>query len=563
MSDKSLNLKAALGDQTRVTLGQSHKDDNQIVIDLTNHSDDPVAFGGFGKSGEFTVTVLVGTGTQDLVRTLEDAKDLRIKAPNGWEPLNGRSKANPAVRRFRLPKLPKKIFEPQGSQKIILSRFACCSDQGRARVQIEFKIPDCADFEATLEVEKKAATFELLFFEANPPYIATDADKKQFTLSWSTVQAGRVELRKNQDKLAEFTAGVDGFENGKTYTYPGEHPDLDGTIYELTAYDQASSNQSPAIRQTVSVLQRGWHAVEFRQYGYPAMVCNLDDERLYGIFIKQGHACLCSSKHPFASWDLEDDSVPDGMATSPAVSFNGRIWLVGGSSVDPGNCHQKVYSYHVNEGWQEHAANWIDRMGHACVAFNRQLWVIGGLKDNGSALKDVHSMDANGTWHDRGQAPWEPRCMMAAASYNRKLWIYGGCSQPFGDPRTDMWTLKKDSDVMVGQPPMPALEWAQYKFLPQPKSGVLGWPISNDLQVVNGKLHLLGSFRSGYTVQPRMCILNEEQRIWLVSNADNSWDQQDENTHSLSGATFNNLVFLRSLNHRVEDNPTKLYLYKP
>jgi hypothetical protein len=550
MADKPLNLTAALsGDQTRVTLGEGHKGKNQIVIVLTNPADEPVAFEGFGKRGEFTVTVSVGSGAPDLVRTLDESLDLKIDAPHGWQARPYKKVANQAVYVFRLPHT---VFEPRERKTITLKNFVCCTDPGRARLQIDFAISDFTAFEATLEVEKKALVFELLFFEADPPYIATSAEKGTFTLSWSTVQAGRVELYKNQRKLATFTAGLDDYENGRKYTYRGEHPDLTGTTYELTAYDQADASQSRTIQQTVHVLQAGWHAVAFPQYGYPAMLCSLDDVNLYGIFIKNGEACLCSSKHPFAIWDLENGTVPDDMATSPGVSFNNRIWLVGGSSVDSDNFSNRVYSYDIEQGrWQDHPTNWPARMGHACVAFKRRLWVMGGMDADGNALQDLHRMDARDNWQHHGEAPWDPRCMLAAASYNKKLWIYGGCAEPFGDPRTDMWTSADGKS------------WESYEILPRPDNGALGQPISNSLQVVNGKLHLLGSFRSGHTVQARMCILNEAQQSWFVSDVTQPWDQQEQNTHSLSGATFNDLVYLRSLDYRIDDNPTRLYLYKP
>ena len=170
MADKPLNLTAALsGDQTRVTLGEGHKGKNQIVIVLTNPADEPVAFEGFGKRGEFTVTVSVGSGAPDLVRTLDESLDLKIDAPDGWQARPYKKVVNQAVYVFRLPHT---VFEPRERKTITLKNFVCCTDPGRARLQIDFAISDFTAFEATLEVEKKALVFELLFFEADPPYIA-------------------------------------------------------------------------------------------------------------------------------------------------------------------------------------------------------------------------------------------------------------------------------------------------------------------------------------------------------------------------------------------------------
>lgn len=549
MADKPLNLTAALiSGQTSVTLGEGNRANNRIAITLNNPTEEAVAFEGFGRRGEFTVTFSVGAGAGDLVRTLEESVDIDIDVAGDWQSQAYKKVGNKAVYVFRLPLT---VFQPWESKTLTLKKFVCCAAPGLALLDVGFAISGYEPFAKTLEVEKKAQDFELLFFEADPPYIATNEEKKAFTLSWSTMHAGRVVLKKNRRTLAKFTAGTDDFENGRKYTYRGEHPDLADTGYELTAWDEADASRSRTIEQTVHVLQSGWHAVEFPQYGYPALLCSLNDINLYGIFVKNGKASLCSSKHPFAIWDLENDTVPDGMATSPGVSFNNRIWLVGGSSVDPDNCSNRVYSYHEGQ-WTEHPVSWPARMGQACVAFNKRLWVMGGLDTDGNALADVHSMDAKGNWQQHGDAaPWDPRCMFAAAAYRDRLWIYGGCAEPFGDAREDMWT---SSD---------GVQWQPYKVLPHLDNGALGQPISNDLQVVNGQLHLLGSFRSGQTVQAQKCVLNEAQQSWFVTEVTRPWDQQGQNTHSLSGASFNGLVFLRSLNYRIADNPTKLYLYKP
>jgi hypothetical protein len=550
MAAKALNLNAALvADQTSVTLGDGNRDQNRIVINLTNTSDELVSFAGFGKRGKFTLTFSVGPGAQDLVRTMEESVDLEIDAPDNWQAQPYKKVRNQAVYEFRLPGT---VFDPKESKTVTLKDFVCCTNPGSARLQVEFVISDYKTVETDLAVEKKAAVFELLFFEADPPYIATESEKRRFTLSWSTVQAGRVILKKNKRTLRTFTAGTGDFENGKKYTYREEHPDLTDTDYELRAFDQADASQSRTIVQTVHVLQSGWHAVAFPRYGYPAVLCSLSDVNLYGIFIKHGDARLCSSKHPFSIWDLENETVPENMATSPGVGFDNRIWLVGGSNVDTDNCSNRVWAYDAEKGiWQEHSAGWPARMGHTCLVFNQRLWIMGGLDTDGNPLNDVHSMDAQGNWQQHKDAPWDPRCMAAAVSHNNKLWLYGGCAEPYSDPRPDMW-VSSNGDT-----------WDRYRILPQLENDALGQPISNTLQVIDGKLHLMGSFRAGQTVRALMCVLNEAQRSWFVTPVTHPWDQQGQNTHSLGGDTFNGLLFLRSLDYRVVDNPTKLYLYKP
>ncbi len=551
MAAKPLHLTAEIvADQTSVTLGQGNRDKNRITIALANTSDEPVTFGGFGQNGTFTLSFTIGSGAQDLVRTLAESVKLEIDAPQGWQAEKYKKIDNRAVYAFDLPET---VFGPKERKTVTVKAFECCTDPGQAHLQLALAISGYEAFAAAVDVAKKAAAFELLFFEADPSYITTEDEKQAFTLAWSTIKAGRVVLTKNGRDPITFTAGGDeGFENGKKFTYTKDHPDLAATDYELTAYDETGTQPPKSVKQTVYVLQPGWHEVEFRrQYGYPAVLCNLDDVNLYGIFIKNGQACLCSSKHPYAVWNLETDAVPQDMGTSPGVGFKSRLWLVGGSSVAPETCSNRMYAYDAQTAqWQAQTAGWTARMGHACVVFNQRLWVMGGLDGNGNPLQDVHSMDAQGSWQRHADAPWAPRCMAAVAVYRNRLWIYGGCAEPFGDARTDMWT-SADGE-----------HWDQYEILPHPKDGALGEPISNDLQVIDNELYLLGSFRSGYLLKARNFRLNRAQRIWIEIDGDNPWDQQGDNTFSLSGVTFNDLLFLRSLNYQTEDNPTKLYLYK-
>lgn len=550
MADKPINLTAVLVDsETNVTLGQGNRDKNRIVISLTNNTDQALSFEGFRKKGRCILTFSAGPESEDLVYTLEESVALEIQAPEGWQEQPYKMVDSEVTCEFRLPGT---IFGPGESKQLVMKNFVCCANPGKARISVRVDISDYEDFDVTLDVEKKQAVFDILFFEAEPPFITTDEEKQRFTLSWSTVQAGQVILKKNTQVLKTFTAGTDGFDNGKTYTCAGEEPGLSGTTYELTAFDQTGQNdKSKTEIQTVNVLQSGWYDVAFPQYGYPAMLYNLNDILMYGIFIRQGRACLCSSRYPFAIWNLENQMVPEGMATSPGVTFNSRIWLAGGSSVDPDNCTNRICDYDIEKGtWRENTAGWTPRMGHICVVFNNRLWVMGGLDADGNSLNDVHSMDSDGNWQHHGDAPWHPRCMAAAVSYNNYLWVYGGCTEPFGDSLTDMWRTKDGEN------------WEPYKILPWSGDDT-PLPISNTLQVINGKLHLLGSFRTGDTLSARMCVLNEAQQSWFVTGISHPWDQQQQNTHSLTGATYKGLLFLRSLDYRVDDNPTRLYLYKP
>jgi len=88
----------------------------------------------------------------------------------------------------------------------------------------------------------------------------------------------------------------------------------------------------------------------------------------------------------------------------------------------------------------EGKAKWISRMGHGCVAFKDKIWILGGFGENGEALNDVWSFDAEGGFKQHDTAPWPPRCMFATAVHGGKIWIYGGATAPLADLLEDMWT---------------------------------------------------------------------------------------------------------------------------
>jgi hypothetical protein len=172
---------------------------------------------------------------------------------------------------------------------------------------------------------------------------------------------------------------------------------------------------------------------------------------------------------------------------------------------------------------------------------------------NGNALNEVWSSDLPGEWKRHPFAGWSPRCMHAATIFQNRIWMYGGVTEPFGNPLEDMWT-SRDGET-----------WERYKTMPQDAGNPIGQPLGCTLQVVNGKLCLLGSFRRGTTIRSRQFILEEAQETWEAGEIrpENSWHQQAGNTFSLLSTEYKGLVFLRSLNYQTADNPTSLHVYVP
>jgi len=352
-----------------------------------------------------------------------------------------------------------------------------------------------------------------------------------------------VVLYSNNARLEELQEGTDG----KPCTYNKEKPTF-ATIYKLVATDKKDDSTRRELQLTVQVLAPGWHKVAFPRYGNPSVLCNMDDVKLYGIFIKNGNAALYSSVHPLSGWTLENEKVPDRMQTSPAVCLRSRLWLVGGSMADTDLCSNEIWCYHMGEWTKQQQVPWKARMGHACVVFNEKLWVLGGYDDTGRPLTDVWAADLTGeqlAWpKEPCNAPWEARCMFAATAFNDRIWIYGGVNQPFGQPFDNVWNSGDGA------------AWQEYTINPPE-----GKPIGCALQVIRGRLNLIGALKRDYSVVARKCVLSEGQRLWRSSEIpEAAWLDQVDNTFSLVSVEYAGVIYLIWQDYKTYSSSGQLYL---
>ena len=556
----SLPLTCTVVD-AKVDLGPGYAGTNTIVLRITNTTAQPITFSGPGTKGELTLSISTGNGPDNLA-TLEDSVKLKIEYPKLWQLNPLTTTQGQATWSFRLPK---PAFQANEYQQLTLSKFESKVDPGQAKITISAKISGYAEYKQILSVEKKAEQFSILYFTADPPYLITDADKKHFRLTWNTVKAQRAALYGfNRAKLEEFHSGSAGCISGKPYVYDKERPWAPTTTYELEIID---GEKTKRVALSVPVLSSGWHTVSF-DYGYPAVLCNMNDQELYGIFVKEGKGRLYSSTYPYATWQLKHEHVPDGMLTSPAVYWQNALWLIGGGAADPKLRNNHVWSYDEKTGeWRQHDdAPWTRRMGQACVIFNKRLLVLGGNDETGTSVNDVWAATLTGeqlSWEKLGNETvtprWRPRCMFAATATRRgdrdKLWLYGGLTEPFSDPLDDMWSSEDGKT------------WVQYATTPRENNNPAGKPIAAALMVIKEKLTLFGSFRSGTTVKQKKFILQEGQNVWNSDEVPTGWDDQGGNTFSLAAVQYKGLIFLRSLDYRTrrkkEDVVPSLYLHVP
>ncbi|MDP3999736.1 MAG: hypothetical protein Q8P76_04090 [bacterium] len=163
-----------------------------------------------------------------------------------------------------------------------------------------------------------------------------------------------------------------------------------------------------------------------------------------------------------------------------ATRFNGSMWVLGGNAKENNSFVNKndVWSSVGSSGYWSPvnvSAAWSARQGHAAVAFNGQLWVLGGL-DAGGYKNDVWS-SSNGTdWIQKNSsAPWPARAFHKVLVFDNKLWVMGGSGsfQP-ADFKNDVWYS------------VDGVNWIQ--------SGLADWPARFDFgaTVFNNKMWILG-----------------------------------------------------------------------
>jgi Galactose oxidase, central domain len=553
MSNKDLRLQCDIT-SSNVTLGSGNKGTNKIVMRLVNTGDDSIQFSGRGAQGTLFLMYSVGTRATDFVATDEESSAVQIMPAAGWQQNPYKNLSGQVTWSYRLPQT---VLSGKEETSLTITNFECNTDPGKAKLTVRVTVTGYDNFEKPFDIDKKTTDeLQILYFRANPPQIITEKDRRDFVVEWNTIKAGTVKLYKADQLIATLKEGPGGFQNGERFSYPDQNLSLT-FVYKLVALDATDPDKRQERQISVAVVEPGFRRVDgFRsRFGYPSVLCNMDDVKLYSIFVNQGKPCLCSSAYPVVVWEVETAEVPDNMATSPAAYLGNQLWLVGGSAADTTNFSNQVWLYSPESGaWTQQAdVPWKPRMGHVCVVRENRVWILGGLDANGNALKEVWSSGVNGDWKQHAAAAWPARCMHAAILFNKKLWVYGGVTEPFGDPLDDMWT-SSDGET-----------WNSYTAIPRVDDKPAGKPLGCALQELKHELNLLGTFREGTITEAKRFILDEGQQTWSGSGIpeEKAWHRQGGNTFSLTSVQYKGLVFLRSLNYQVADNPTSLNLFVP
>jgi hypothetical protein len=545
-----------------LTIGDDYKKTNRIAFTISLQGDECVWVTlqiPLGESG-----VLSRSADANDVEVLVDGKAMRRgdgDNPKEWwlvDPDNGLQID---------PTKPTKL-------DVSINNVLCRAAEGESKLNV-IVMGTAGDQSSEIAIAKAKPTASqqqeknpILYFIAEPTYVIGKGD---VTLRWEVAvdEQPTLDTEREQGKRVKspFTDSP-----SKTWTY-----DL--------RVGNAKRNA------TVNVLSADkWYSLApFGDHAFPSVIFDAGEGRtadaLYAIFVvpsanKSGRkAVLCRSENGITNWEVIDDRVPERMESSPGVRLKNRLWLIGGSSVDPARISNRIVYYALDgksspgrsrRSWQEASVTDASgrfqdcaRMGHACVIVDdKTIWMLGGIDKYHSTLNDVWSFTIaeDGTLKAAAVTmtkPFTPRCMLSASTFAKMIWVCGGVSSPNGTPLSDLWTT-----------PLPVA--ANLTWTPRPKPGqndparadyIAENAIGTGAAPCDGRLNVIVTKRTGgpaWQITGAMRTLDADGMkatadYWpsaeppaLPTKVRGNWTSTP---HSVAAVSFNDRLYLRYL-HR-------------
>jgi hypothetical protein len=464
-------------EKTSLTIGDEYAKENTISFRIQVTGEGPVL-----------LRLQIPVGADGVLFQDEDANNMRFSEPDNPDQMPRQvSVASPNTKAWSFGNGSAGIVV-NGSLtlSVKIHNILCRANAGESKIEVTGMSRKAGPKStATLTVTKgKPTTWKnpILYFIAEPNFLISG---EEVNLRWEVADTpGKVSLDFRGDSISDPNSGM------------AYKPKKEG-IFTLRL-DNSTNTQS------VDMLSKNnWYEADPRlgESLFPAVLFDSGDQSknaLYVIFmlLSQGDETqtvrtpvLCQSANGVTGWKKCDSSdVPFDMASSPGVRVKNRLYLIGGSSVDWDQKSRTISYYDLDnpsKNWQEaevsftgmagEAADFEERMGHACAIVGEKIWVMGGSGRYGS-LNDVWEL----TVDDRDKSTpikieakqiepsvsasasgwgrkWAPRCMFSAVHYNNEIWVCGGVDSPQGNPlggiyyrevdsKDKAWKLKPDID---------------------------------------------------------------------------------------------------------------------
>jgi hypothetical protein len=605
MSNNEESYIVKLTDETTVTIGRGHKETNKVVVEVTNKTK-------VSKIVRLFLKVKCGTSADALLASKDAPATFEYQGPSDSKTIAG-DETHTNEKGIRTWETKSTGIEIKNGATITLSftQFESNTPPGEVVLTIGIRVFLPSKFQWMDEdkggkklkkiAEKKDAP-TIHYFTVNPDYIL-HAGQTDVTVSFYATGYENIVLFRNNEEAKVWPRDEVGI-GGEV----ADKPSIT-SVYRLEGKyrlkDKPDEDKREILYRTVQVISPGWNRLVLPQ-GYPTRLFVANDfstgrgDRLYGIFVNaEGQAGLYSSATGVDPWRTEqgNDEFPQHMQTSPGVAYKNKLWLIGGSSVYPTIISNEVWCYEKDEstgdrGWVEQKdINLNDMpklMGHCCIVFKGELFVIGGYA-YGTVFDDVWKLeeasDGKLEWTkhlEGGGTIWDGRCMFTAVAYKNpesekeELWIYGGVDSPMANLRfTDLWSTTdgKTWEKMIRQ-------GYELAIVPNPGEPVGAALITSPdfdqsggqnagVQPAHGeRLFLVGSFRSvtknqggtpaglrpslGNIISSYMFEWQPGHKVWEARPVSNGWQQFRGNTFYMQAVPFNRFIFVWSLHRNIE-----------
>ena len=410
-----------------LTIGDDYAKANTIEFKITLSG---------GDSKFKLLSLQIPVGENGILKKAADANNIKI-APKESGPTSSSDSLTWVIVKSR-------DGIPAGELSVKIENILCnAKTQGSSKLSIigETKDKDPNSVTKSLDIEikePKTAVNPILYFTADPTYLIGSGP---VNLEW--YMAGG-----NQDATLDTKK-----ETGKKVTSPTTDTPSKPWIYTL----KVGSKQRQVA---VNVLSEGWDKIQpLGDAAFPSVIFDSGgrtNDALYTIFVRPSdesgrQAVLCKSADGITGWQVINDTVPPGMESSPGVLLGKRLWLIGGSAVDPKNKSTRICYYDLGaplDGWKDVVPgnSFEERMGHACVIVDdNTIWVMGGLDRYHTCLNDVLRLTIPQTGGTVSASKVEsmnkftPRCMFSAVNFYNMIWVCGGVNSPNGKSLGDVW----------------------------------------------------------------------------------------------------------------------------
>ncbi|MET0391602.1 MAG: hypothetical protein ABW019_00620 [Chitinophagaceae bacterium] len=449
-----------------------------------------------------------------------------------------------------------------------LSHFTALADPGTASCYLRYQKlvvidPTDPDDLGSLEwVDAPASTITVTKTEKIEYPVITSFTADRYIIS--TGETAHLSWKTEKSDYCQFSIN-DTLQNEQSADGSFSEPNVpkDGAYrhYTLKACTKKSKDYYDAKKVSISV--KGTSLSE--TCGFPSADVTLMglypyEDNLYAIVLHkkpQVKAYLYASQSGMMDW-RQVFRYPDQpveldarLAGSPGVVFRDRLYLIGGSSFDTDRPGSDIgyYNFETKE-WVSSAQMSgrhfpTARMGHACLVYGDEIWLLGGYDPARGTLNDIWTTKNGIAWTEAAVGgkkitlPGAGRCMPGAVVHANELWIFGGFkAEPGGEPYSYNDTCLWDGKSWSGP-----LDW----------STAARNSLKNDnykavaLASVKESLFLFSTYLSTEGWKHLVSRIYKGNR-WEIHNEGYSHDWgMDEYGYSLQTTVYKSTVWIRAL----------------